>query len=149
EELYHAALGLSPEERAAFLSRCCNGNDTLRGEIESLLSASDRADAGDFLQGETRETTPQPRRPKNRARQVGKLVGRYHLVGLVGAGGMGEVYRALDPRLEREVAIKILPAHLAGDPAALIRFKREARAIASLSHPNILALHDFDADGEL
>src|SRR5215471_21594533 len=62
---------------------------------------------------------------------------------------MGEEYRAEDPRLDREVAIKILPAHLADDPAALTRFKREAKAIAGLSHPNILALHDFDRDGDV
>jgi serine/threonine protein kinase len=62
---------------------------------------------------------------------------------------MGEVYRAEDPRLGRDVAIKILPPALAGDPEALTRFKREARAIAALSHPNILALHDFDSDGDM
>ena len=61
---------------------------------------------------------------------------------------MGEVYRAQDPRLDREVAIKILPARVADDPSALTRFKREAQAVAALSHPNILALHDFDTDGD-
>ena len=80
---------------------------------------------------------------------IGQQIGRYRIVGSVGVGGMGEVYRAEDPRLGREVAIKILPPILADDPEAFTRFKREARAIAALSHPNILALHDFDSDGDM
>ncbi|HJZ13112.1 MAG TPA: serine/threonine-protein kinase, partial [Acidobacteriota bacterium] len=72
----------------------------------------------------------------------GTLIGPYKIVGPLGAGGMGEVYRARDQRLDRDVAIKILPEHLASD-AAQDRFEREAKAIAALSHPNILAIHDF------
>src|SRR5438067_369335 len=78
-----------------------------------------------------------------------RQIGRYRTLSAIGAGGMGEVYRALDPRLDREVAIKILPARVADDPSALTRFKREAQAVAALSHPNILALHDFDFDGDI
>lgn len=72
----------------------------------------------------------------------GSLLGPYHLLAPLGAGGMGEVYRAHDTRLHREVAIKILPASLAADPASLARFEREAQAVAALSHPNILSIHD-------
>lgn len=75
----------------------------------------------------------------------GARLGPYEIVSLLGAGGMGEVYRARDSRLGREVAIKVLPEHLAGNPTALARFEREARAVAALSHPNILAIHDFGA----
>ena len=75
------------------------------------------------------------------------LLGRYEVLAPLGAGGMGEVYRARDLRLGREVAVKILPEHLSGDPIALIRFEREARAVAALSHPNLLAIYDFGADG--
>ena len=67
----------------------------------------------------------------------------YEILGPLGAGGMGEVYRARDTKLDRDVAIKVLPRHLASDPEALERFEREAKAIAALSHPNILAIHDF------
>ena len=74
---------------------------------------------------------------------AGQRLNGYEIVALVGAGGMGEVYRARDTRLHREVALKVLPAHLAGDAAAFARFEREARAVAALSHPNILAVHDF------
>ena len=79
----------------------------------------------------------------------GTRLGPYEILSPLGAGGMGEVYRARDPRLGRDVAIKVLPAHLGSDPEALARFEREARAVAALSHPNILAIHDFGKHGEI
>jgi serine/threonine-protein kinase len=79
----------------------------------------------------------------------GSTLGPYEIRGRLGTGGMGEVYRALDPRLSREVAIKVLPVDLAASPRALVRFDREARAVAALSHPNILVIHDVGATGEL
>ena len=79
---------------------------------------------------------------------AGGRLGAYELVAPLGAGGMGEVWRGRDPRLGREVAIKVLPTHVSGDAMALARFEREARAVAALSHPHILAIHDFaSADG--
>ena len=78
----------------------------------------------------------------------GTRLGPYEIVGLVGAGGMGEVYRARDPRLGRNVAIKILPAAFSTDSDRLWRFEREARAVASLNHPHICIIHDIgDHDG--
>ncbi len=74
---------------------------------------------------------------------AGTRLGPFEILAPLGAGGMGEVYRARDARLGREVAVKVLPERLAGDPNALSRFEREARAVAALSHPNILAIHDF------
>jgi hypothetical protein len=74
-------------------------------------------------------------------------LGRYRIAGLLGVGGMGEVYRAIDTQLHREVAIKVLPAELAENDKALDRFRREARAVAALSHPNILAIFDFGSEG--
>src|SRR5512142_60880 len=74
---------------------------------------------------------------------VGSRIGPYQVVSAIGAGGMGEVYRARDPRLNREVAIKILPPSFALDPRRLQRFKQEAHATAALNHPNILAVHDI------
>ncbi len=76
----------------------------------------------------------------------GQRLGRYEVLGPLGAGGMGEVYRARDDELEREVAVKVLPERVAGDPLRLERFQREARAVARLSHPNILEIHDFGSD---
>jgi len=73
----------------------------------------------------------------------GQRLGSYEIVALLGAGGMGEVWRARDAKLDRDVAVKVLPERVASDPAALARFEREARAVAALSHPGILAIHDF------
>ena len=78
---------------------------------------------------------------------VGTTIGPYRILDKLGEGGMGEVYRARDSRLDRDVAVKVLPAHLAADPDARVRFEREAKAVAALSHPNILAIHDFGVDG--
>src|SRR5919204_1400367 len=74
-------------------------------------------------------------------------LGPYEIVGPLGAGGMGEVYRARDTRLGREVAVKVLPERFADDPGRRARFEREARAVAALSHPNILAIHDYGTHG--
>src|SRR6266849_9711162 len=74
-------------------------------------------------------------------------LGPYEVVGPLGAGGMGEVYRARDTRLGREVAVKVLPEPFASSPDRLARFEREAKAVAALSHPNILAIHDYGSEG--
>ena len=73
----------------------------------------------------------------------GTRLGNYEIVAAVGAGGMGEVYRSRDPRLHRDVAIKVLSPQLANDPAAVARFEREAMSVARLSHPNILSIFEF------
>jgi eukaryotic-like serine/threonine-protein kinase len=80
---------------------------------------------------------------------IGKDLGSYRVLERVGSGGMGEVYRARDGKLNRDVAIKILPQALASDPVALARFEREAQAVAALTHPNILAIFDFGVAEEM
>jgi len=80
---------------------------------------------------------------------IGRTLGHYEILEPLGAGAMGEVYRARDERLDREVAVKVLPADVAGDPHRLARLEREAKALARLSHPNILTIHDFGRDGEV
>ena len=78
---------------------------------------------------------------------VGRRLGRYEIVSLIGSGGMGEVYRARDVQLGRDVAVKVLSAKASEDPRRLERFEQEAHAVALLSHPNILDIHDFGVDG--
>src|SRR5450755_629383 len=74
---------------------------------------------------------------------AGARLGSFEILSPIGAGGMGEVYRARDTKLDRDVAVKVLPESVAADPETLARFEREAKAVAALSHPNILAIHDF------
>src|SRR5437870_4913174 len=74
---------------------------------------------------------------------AGTRLGPYEILGPLGSGGMGEVYRARDAKLDRQIAVKVLPERLSEDPEALARFEREARAVAALSHPNILSIFDF------
>jgi len=78
---------------------------------------------------------------------AGRTMGQYEVLSKLGAGGMGEVYRARDPQLRREVAIKVLPDRLARDPEQLARLKREARVLAALNHPNIATLYGFESSG--
>ncbi len=80
---------------------------------------------------------------------IGRTLGHYRVVEQIGAGGMGVVYRAHDERLDRDVAVKVLPKEVADDPDRLRRFEREAKAVAALSHPNILEIFDFDSEGEV
>src|SRR6476620_5262500 len=81
---------------------------------------------------------------------IGTKLGRYEIRSLIGVGGMGEVYRASDPKIGRDVAIKILPTDFSADNDRVARFEREAQAAGALNHPNILAIHDVDTqDGIL
>ena len=80
---------------------------------------------------------------------IGRTLGHYRIVEKIGEGGMGEVYRAHDERLDRDVAIKVLPPSVAQDPNRIGRFEREAKAIAKLDHPNILAIHDFGTEDDI
>ncbi|HZU24658.1 MAG TPA: protein kinase [Bryobacteraceae bacterium] len=128
DELYHAALAEAPEKRAEFLARACP-DAQVRAEVQSLLEQA----GGSFL-----DTSPLPSvvRP-------GAKLGNFQLLERVGRGGMGEVWRARDSRLKRDVAIKVLPPHLSTTPHFRLRFKREAEAISALNHAHICTLHDI------
>ncbi len=134
KQLFAAPLEKAPAARAEFLAEACGNDRELRSEVQTLLSAHDQA--GDFL--ESRGGLAHAERNRLVA---GARIGPYEIVALIGAGGMGEVYRARDTRLGREVAIKVLPAG-AQYEMGLRRFEQEARAAGSLNHPNILAVHD-------
>ena len=117
ESLYHAALAKAPAERGEYLAAACEQEPEMRQEVESLLRSADE--------------------PLNR-------IGPYQILGLLGAGGMGEVYRARDSRLKREVALKVLPEAFATNPARMMRFQREAEVLASINHPNIAQVYGLE-----
>jgi serine/threonine protein kinase len=131
--LFTVALEKDPADRAGFLAEACGGDAALRGEIESLLAASDGV--GTFLDAGANSPGGLP--PLG----PGTRLGPYEIVSVLGAGGMGEVYRGRDTRLGREIAIKILAVARPGEDV-LRRFELEARAASALDHPNILAVHD-------
>jgi serine/threonine-protein kinase len=137
--LFEAALERAPHERAAFLDEACAGDQGLRREVESLLE-HDR-DADDFLAEPALELVGSA--PRDRS-WVGRQFGFYRVDGLLGSGGMGEVYRAHDTKLGRDVAIKTLPTVFSSDPDRRSRFVREARLLAALNHLHIGAIYGFD-----
>src|SRR5688572_3821589 len=92
---------------------------------------------------------PVPSRQNQQMLLAGTRLGPYKIVSQIGTGGMGEVYRAREVRLDRDVAVKVLNDKLSRDPEAILRFEKEAKAVAALSHENILAIHDFDRDQDL
>lgn len=141
ETLYHATLEREPESRANFLAEACVGDAELHREVESLLASHDQA--ASFIEKPPADIAAGMMAEKQTGSMIGRTLGHYQIISLLGAGGMGEVYRARDLRLDRDVAVKILPEHLAQDTEALRRFEREAKAVAALTHPNILAIHDF------
>jgi serine/threonine protein kinase len=146
QQLYHAAQDLPPSARAEFLSQSCLNDPELRREVESLLAYEKQAD-GLLENPEWKaDTPPETAPPGARAMAVGSQLGSFRILDFLGAGGMGEVYRARDTRLHRDVAIKVLPAGLAREPERVARFEREARAAGALNHPNIVAVHDIGRD---
>lgn len=147
EHLYHAALEQAPESRADFLQAACPDDAELRQEVESLLASHD--EAGSFIATPAADLAAGLFAARQSPTMTGRMLGRYLLRELIGSGGMGEVYRAKDARLGREVAVKLLPGHLSQDSGARHRFEREARAVAALSHPNILAIYDFGTDQDI
>ena len=141
EELYHTAQAQPADKRAAFLRAACGSDEGLQQDVESLLAQQEASWAPPA--GLTAEAFEQ-----GAARVIGRRIGVYLVQAVLGAGGMGEVYRARDTKLGRDVAIKVLPRIFTSDPERRTRFEREARMLASLNHPHIGAIYGFeDADG--
>lgn len=156
EELFEAALPMSDNQRAAFLDEQCRGDAELRAEVESLLAH--RQPTGVFLStlirggaaqmlAEHEQKQGQDRaeeRPRETRFLPGALLaGRYRIIGLLGRGGMGEVYGADDLKLGQTVALKFIPEQLARDPRALQRFHAEVRTARQVSHPNVCRVFDI------
>jgi Tol biopolymer transport system component/serine/threonine protein kinase len=154
EELFHTALERGAGERTALLASACANDTQLRQEVEALLASYE--EAGDFIEeapmagaissvaDETAARTAQGASRINSL--IGRKIGHYEIQSLLGAGGMGEVYLAHDLKLDRRIAVKILPAET--DAAQVQRFEREARAASALNHPNIITIHEIGRDEE-
>ncbi len=158
ERLYHAALERDGDERAAFLADACADDPALRREVESLLAY--RAKAADFIETPAADAHPalaaivsrehsRLRAPPAPGQFVGRVFGVYEIKALIATGGMGEIYRGLDTRLHRTVAIKTLPAHMSHDPAWRERFRREAQSVSRLNHPHICTLYDVGIEDDV
>ena len=142
KEILEQALRLASQERQAYLGAACGADADLRRELESLIASYEEAGSG-FLGADASEVlqlTPP------RALPSGTKLGPYELIELLGTGGMGEVYRARDARLDRIVAIKILPTAFSADHERLHRFEREARSASVLNHPNIVTIYELGQD---
>jgi eukaryotic-like serine/threonine-protein kinase len=145
EEVFRSVRQREASQRNSFLEDACGDDDELKREVEVLLAKDGSGDA--TLTYTTWELPPAPAGLRDGTRlSPGAQLGPYKILARIGAGGMGEVYRAHDPRLGRDVAIKVLPERLSHDPQALARFEREAKAVAALSHPNILAIFDVGSE---
>lgn len=154
QRLYQAALERRPEERAAFLSDACGSDRTVLEEVESLLAYQPRAE--NFIEtpagrvdGAAAPLASAVRAIRERSdpeRFVGRVFGSYAVAASIGAGGMGEVYRAVDTRLDRTVAIKILTRQHEDRSRLRERFRREAKIVSSLNHRHICALYDIGSD---
>ena len=147
EELYHAARTRPSGERLAFLDTLSSDDESLRRDVESLLN--EPSPESGFLSEAALAGAAQMVFDQAAAiAMTGRTLGGYQLQTLLGAGGMGEVYRAHDSKLRRDVAIKILPPVVTSDPSRLARFEREAWMLAALNHPNICAIYGLEeADG--
>jgi Tol biopolymer transport system component/serine/threonine protein kinase len=146
DDLLDAALEREAGARAAFLNTACAGDDELRAEVESLLAAHGRAE--NFIESPAMEVAAKAAARRTAHTSVGRCIGHYRVLSLLGAGGMGEVYLAEDARLNRRVALKLLPAEFTSDPERVRRFELEARAASALNHPNIVTIHEVgQSDG--
>ena len=147
EQLFQAAMELAPEKRAAFLANACQGDEALRQEVEALVVYQEAA--GGAIQAAIHDAaellamTPTGFLEKSRFAPGALLAGRYRVVGQLGKGGMGEVYRADDLKLGQSVALKFLTPQLSHDKAMLARFLGEVRTARQVTHPNVCRVHDI------
>lgn len=147
ERLFQSAMDVAPEQREAFLAEACQGDEALRQEVEALMvyqqAAGGAIQAAIHDAAELLAMAPTGFLEKSRFAPGALLAGRYRIVGQLGKGGMGEVYRADDLKLGQSVALKFLTPQLSNDKAMLARFLGEVRTARQVSHPNVCRVHDI------
>jgi Tol biopolymer transport system component len=145
KEIFQAAMDRAPAERAVFVSDACAGDQVLQREVESLMSSDGRS--GTFLDSPAYEAAAEMIVKDKSGLKKGKTIGPFEIRAFISRGGMGEVYLAHDSRLNRKVALKVLPQSFTKDTERLRRFEQEARAASALNHPNIITIYEIVKTG--
>src|SRR5262245_33742576 len=147
-KLFEAALERPAEDRAAFLSLSCAGDEETRRRVEAMLAADAQDDLLMDRPAYQAANIFAPSNSDDAGSHGGEMIGVYRLDEELGRGGMGTVYLAYDTRLRRRAALKLLPSHLINNPERAHRFQREARLVSALNHPNIITIYDFGEENE-
>jgi serine/threonine protein kinase len=153
--IFKSAISLDPEARNAYVAGQCGSDESLRADVEKLIASHEQASEDNFIGGMAAEAAApllvdeDEVGPHHRTFSNGQQFGSYVILDALGAGGMGEVYLARDTRLDRTVALKILPADISTDKRRMQRFRQEAKMASSLNQPNILTVYEFGEVNEL
>ena len=141
KQIFTSAIEYAPGERSIFLAEACHGDESLRKEVEELIASHEKE--GPFIDSPAYQVAAGLLKDQELELKPGEVIASYEIVSYISRGGMGEVYLAQDQRLNRKVALKLLPAAFTKDNDRLRRFEQEARAASALNHPNIITIHEI------